>query len=185
MRTTNSYYTMFQRSVNHSLTLIHTVRLIAALALIVVTGHCASPSAGLDALPPWRETRVVAETVPHEQPSLWAGGTTTLIAWPGDPAAPGIYLVDLARGGQPQSLQLGTIPRRVSVYPASGDRVQLLWLDQTLSDEAHLVGAVLGPEHQIERSQTPITNRPTLDYRAVATASGEIDVVWEIGRAHV
>ncbi len=172
------YYTMFQRSVNRSLTVIHTARLIAALALIAVTSHCARLPAGLDLLPPWHDAQLVAETIPHEQPSLWADGTTTLIAWPGDPSAPGIYLVDPARGGQPQPLKLGTIPRRMSVYPATGDRVQLLWLDQTLPDEAHLVGAVLGPDRQVERSQTPITNRPTLDYRAVATTSGEIAVIW-------
>jgi hypothetical protein len=124
----------------------------------------------------------VAETIPHEQPSLWADGTTTLITWPGDPSAPGIYLAGPARGGPLQPLRLGTLPRGLSVYPASGDRVQLLWLDQTLPDEAHLVGAVIRPDRQVERSQTPITNRPTLDYRAAATASGEIAVVWvEVG----
>jgi hypothetical protein len=175
---TISYYTMFQRSVNRSLTVIRAARLIAALGLIAVTSHCARLPAGLDLLPPWREARLVAETIPHEQPSLWADGTTTLIAWPGDPSAPGVYLADPTRGGQPQPLKLGTLPRRMSVYPASGDRAQLLWLDQTLPDEAHLVGAVIGPDRQVERSQTPITNRPTLDYRAAATASGEIGVVW-------
>src|ERR1700674_4528468 len=129
---------IFQRAVNRGLTLQRVTITFVAILLLLAAGCSAPPK---QPMAPWTNAQLVAEAAPHDQPGLWSDGETTLFAWPGEPAAPGIRLAAL--GGQPKVLPLGRVPRQISLLRAADNNLHVLWLDQTLPGETHLAGAVI------------------------------------------
>ena len=70
------------------------------------------------------------------------------------------------------------MPRKVTIYPASGGGLQLLWLDQTALGDTYLMGAFLGQNGDLERGPAAISSKPVSDYRAAATPDGEVIALW-------
>src|SRR5579859_6395634 len=117
---------IFQPGVNNRLTRRRGI--FGFVVILLLSAGCAAPVQ--QPLQPWTSAQLVAEAAPHDQPGLWSDGETTLLAWPGEPAAPGIRLATL--GGQPKILPLGRVPRQVSLLRAADNNQHVLWLDQTL-----------------------------------------------------
>src|SRR5262249_38149861 len=120
----------------------------------------------------------IAEAAPHDQPALWSNGEKTLIAWPGEPAAPGIRLVDVQEPGKVQVLPLGRIPWQLSLLTAADGYLHILWLDQTIPGETHLVGAVIDTYGGVTRAPGIISTRSTAQYTAIAQQSGDLLTLW-------
>ncbi len=169
---------MNQCSVNPSLTFRSSRQVAAIWLVIILAGSGANEPVRSPARTAWQPIRLIARTVPHEQPALWADSSRAIFAWPGDPTMPGIFLADLAQAGSARSFHLGTIPHRVNVYPSPDGSARLLWMDQTLPDEEYLAAAVVRPDGEIERDAIGVNNEPTLDYSAVSLFTGELTVFW-------
>src|SRR5258708_26715484 len=168
---------IFQPGVNGVLTLrdrlFHFIALFVAIlllsALSLSAAGCATPAR--QPILPWTSAQLVAEAAPHDQPGLWSDGETTLFAWPGEPAAPGIRLASL--GGELKILRLGRVPRQVTLLRAADNNQHVLWLDQTLPGETHLAGAVIQRDRPGLRAPREITQRPAFQYSALADAAGD------------
>src|SRR5258708_25226173 len=79
----------------------------------VLLTHCAADTGNLaQGLPisPWRTLRKLADAAPSDQVALWTDGDKTLVAWPGEPALPGIRLV-VVNDNSVKNLALGRVPR--------------------------------------------------------------------------
>ncbi len=97
------------------------------------------------------------------------------MAWPGDPAEPGIrFAVDETS----RLMSISSAPQQVRILPGQGHRVIVMWLEPILPDELHLVNVVLGDHYDIERTQSTISNRPTHSYAAVATPDESVITLW-------
>src|SRR5579871_1267196 len=112
---------IFQPGVNRAVTRERAICAVAArfVSLLLLSGGLLSAGCSTPVrqpLPPWTSAQLVAEAAPHDQPGLWSDGETTLLAWPGEPALPGIRLV--APGADPQKLPLGRVPRQVRLLRA-------------------------------------------------------------------
>jgi hypothetical protein len=174
-----AYHSMFQPEVNVFLTKCHFPRR-ALVAIVFMLTACA-PTLQVPHSP-WHVLQEVAEAAPHDQPALWSDGEKTLIAWPGEPAAPGIRLADLQKPGEAKVLPLGRVPWQVSLLPAADGYLHILWLDQTLPGETHLVGALIDTYGGVIRSPGIISNRPTAQYTSVSQPSGDVLTLWtEVG----
>src|SRR5258708_9964825 len=168
---------IFQPGVNGVLTLrdriFHFIAVFVAILLLSAAG-CATPAR--QAVLPWTSAQLVAEAAPHDQPGLWSDGETTLFAWPGEPAAPGIRLASL--GGELKILRLGRVPRQVSLLRAADNNQHVLWLDQTLPGETHLASAVIQRDGTVLRAPGEISQRPASQYSAVEDAAGNALTLW-------
>src|SRR5258708_2063978 len=163
---------IFQPAVNHYLT---RRRGVFAFVVILLLSACGA-TAVQQPLQPWTSAQLVAEAAPHDQPGLWSDGETTLLAWPGEPAAPGIRLAAL--GGQTKNLPLGRVPRQVRLLRAADNNLHVLWLDQTLPGETHLASAVIQRDGAVLRAPGEISQRPASQYSAVEDAAGDALTLW-------
>ncbi len=150
--------------------------LALAFLILVITSGCSG--AAVTPYPSWRALRRIDKVTPHDQPALQLVGTTPIFAWPGDPAVPQLRLLDLNRASDPLVLPIGSTSRHVSLYPAAGSNLQILWLDETLPGESRLFSAILDANRNVERGPNVISNRPTLDYSATLMPSGDLVVLW-------
>src|SRR5258708_21280572 len=86
---------------------------------------------------PWRTLRKLADAAPSDQVALWTDGDKTLVAWPGEPALPGIRLLDVNAADSIKNLSLGRVPRHLAIYSAARSLLRIIWLDPTLPTQTH------------------------------------------------
>jgi hypothetical protein len=165
-------YTMIQLQVNLRLTF---ARLIGLFGLLMVLTQCSTP-APIRPLSPWLKIQKVADTPPVEQPALWISDDTVKLAWPGDPAAPGIQVATLDTPSKTVSLSIA--PQQVSLIPAQDEQMLMLWLEPTLPGELRLVNVLLNEHYEVERGQVTASTRSTLRYIAVATPLHNTIILW-------
>ncbi len=170
---------MPKRRVNEVTTIIYVFH---AFVIVLLVGACAGTP--LAPATPWRIVRAIPAPGPQEQLALWANGSAAFLAWPGDLNKPDINLLDLATGGPPTVLPMGTAPRSLTLYPAPGGKLQLLWLDQTPLGDTYLMGAFLAPDGTVERGPAAISSKPTNDYNAAVTPSGDLLTLWTEADGH-
>ncbi|MEP7284861.1 MAG: hypothetical protein ABI947_03730 [Chloroflexota bacterium] len=127
---------------------------------------------------PWHILRKISTAAPHDRPALWSDGVQTLLAWPGEPSAPGIRLDSPDWQTPVKILPLGRIPREVSLFAGLDGNLNLLWLDQTLPDQAQLVGALIATNGVVKRSPGVISNRAISHYTAISTKAGDVIALW-------
>src|SRR5450432_2238776 len=160
---------------------IHFLLFVLPLALPILLAGCAANGAE-PALAgpnlPWRTVRKVAEAAPGDQVALWTDGSKTLIAWPGEPALPGIRLVNINAPEQITNLALGRVPRQLHLFSADAGLLHIFWLDQTLPGETHLASALITTDGKIERGPEEVSNKPTAEYSAAAAPSGDVLTAW-------
>jgi hypothetical protein len=166
---------MLKRGVNDSTTIIYVFHVLAMAMLLLLSG-CASTVPAAAA--PWRILRTIPVSGPQAQPGLWTGGRAAFLALPGDLSKPDINLYDLAADAPPLVLPLASAPRHVTLYPAPGGQLFLLWLDQSALGDTTLMGAFLGKSGGLQRGPAAISNRPVSDYSAAALPSGELLTLW-------
>src|SRR5262245_39422801 len=166
---------MFQPEVN-ALKTKHLILRGVLVSLVLLLTACGSSLQVPQS--PWTVLQQVANAAPHDQPALWSNGEKTLIAWPGEPAAPGIRLVDTQKPGEPQVLPLGRVPWQISLLTASDGYLHILWLDQTIPGETHLVGALIDTYGGVTRPPGVISTRPTAQYAVIAEQSGNLVTLW-------
>src|SRR5579859_3484508 len=101
-------YRMNSRKIHKFFGIRQVARAVILACVVILSAGCApSTSPANQPLPPWTDAHFVAQAAPHDQPALWSDGETTLLAWPGEPEAPGIRLADL--GGTTKVLPLGRV----------------------------------------------------------------------------
>lgn len=91
---------------------------------------------------------------------------------------PNLRFLDASTQADPARLALGITPRQLGLYPIADGRFQLLWLDQTLPGDIHLIGGTLAPDHTLERGPVEISHQSTLDYSAIPAPSGNVLILW-------
>jgi hypothetical protein len=170
---------MLKRYVNVFTTLFYVFRFwILTLALTQCTTVPATIAASSPPGAAWRIVQAIPATGPQPEPALWSDGTTTVIVWPGDVSRPDINLFNVGSSGQLLALPLAAAPRQVTIYQMRGGVLQLLWLDWTPPGETRLVGAMLSADRTVERGPAVISNRPTAEYSAAITPSGDLLTLW-------
>jgi hypothetical protein len=172
---------MIQFLVNRLQTNLKQFVTLSALFLLV---GCSSVST-LKPAEPFREIVKIVTAPPFDQPALWTNGDLTLMAWPGEPAAPGIRLINVEQANTGETGQssakvmpLGRVPYRVSLYAAESGFYHLLWLDQTLPNETQLAGSMISAEGEVMRDPGVLSKRPTAQYAAVPNAEGDLHILW-------
>jgi hypothetical protein len=164
---------MLKRSVNGLTTIIYVIHVLSIAFLL---GACTAVSSA--PIQTWRVVRTISSRGPLPELGLWVDSSTAVLAAPGDLNKPDINLYILTSSAPPFVVGPTAAPRHVTVYPASFGQLQLLWLDQNALGDTLLMGAFLGPNGELQRGPAAISNRPTSDYSAVATPSGDLLVLW-------
>ncbi|CAG1004760.1 hypothetical protein ANRL4_03473 [Anaerolineae bacterium] len=182
LRSMNLRLTGFKRFVNATSQNLHGhfLRTTLIVTLIVLFGGACAPQQPIVQLRhPWRLERVIESPTPVDRPALWADESTHLLLWAGEPTMPNIRLL-LPTQETPIALPLGIRPRRLSIYPLPDGWYQLLWLDQTLPDQAFLVGGTLNAAFEVHRGPTEIARGSVLEYVAVTSPDGMVVAFWTI-----
>ena len=148
----------------------------------VLLTNCAADTGNVAqgvSISPWRTLRKLADVAPSDQVALWTDGDKTLVAWPGEPALPGIRIADVnAADNSAKNLALGRVPRHLAMYSAADTLLHILWLDQTLPGETHLASALITTSGEIAREPAVVSNKPTAEYSAAAAPSGDVLTAW-------
>lgn len=106
------------------------------------------------------------------------------MVWPGDVTLPNLRLTTLhteptdPENTQYGQLPLGIRPRYLQLYPLSGGRWQVLWLEQSLPGQYRFSGGTLDAAGEVERGPTAITPRPALEFSAAPTPEGNLIAFW-------
>src|SRR5258708_3789282 len=172
---------MKQRDHNQKKTSPHIPHMIFLVVGCVLMTQCAADTGNLAqtvSTQPWRTVRKLAESAPSDQVALWTNGDKTLVAWPGEPALPGIRLVDVNAADSIKNLALGRVPRHLAIYSAADSLLHIIWLDQTLPGETHLASALITTSGEIAREPAVVSNKPTAEYSAAAAPSGDVVTAW-------
>jgi hypothetical protein len=150
------------------------LRISCVISLISFVNGCTTISPQLPT--GWRIARSIEDVTPQSQIALWMLGNSATLAWAGSPHLPNLQFA--LEEKPPLQLALGITPRLLTSTPLANNWTQLLWLDQTMPGDMHLIGGTVDANGELQRGPTAISNVTTVDYAAAPTPSGAMVVLW-------